>query len=158
MNWKALLAGLVLGLAPALLWPAPARAADDKKFDPKTEADKAAAEDAQERADRAAGKKGLHQRRFYGTFLLPSDPTAQANPDVVGTFVTDETDPKPNRTYQVKVENGNKEILASLQRNDAKKVGVQGKLRVDDKYLIVSGVTEPAPSPPAKERRSAGGV
>ena len=52
MNWKALIAGLVLGLAPALLCPAPACAAEGKdrakKSDPAAEAKEAAQEDADE--------------------------------------------------------------------------------------------------------------
>jgi len=162
MNWKALIAGLVLGLAPALLCPAPACAAEGKdrakKSDPAAEAKEAAQEDADEIADRIAGIKGKRQRRFHGTFLLPSDPSQQTSPDVVGTLVTDESDPKPNQTYLVKVEDGSKEIIETLKRFDTKKVWADGKLRNQAKYLIIRAVSEPGPTPRAPERRSAGGI
>jgi len=148
-----------LGLTAGLAGTASALAADGKKADdPKAEADKAAKEDADEIANRLAGKKGLYQRKFHGTFLLLSDPSEQTNPDVVGSFVTDEADMHPNQTYLVKVDGGNKQTLETLKHLDTKKVWAQGKLRVDNKYLIVSGVTEPAPGLPVKEQRTPGGI
>ena len=162
MNWKAWIAGLVLGLAPALLCPAQACAAEGKdrakKFDPKAEADLAAKEDADEIADRIAGIKGKRQRRFHGTFLLPTDQTDQTNPEVVGTFVTDEADQKPNQTYLVKVAAGSTEVLETLKRLDTKKVMAEGKLQVNDKYLVIRAVSEPGAGRPVEERHSAGGI
>ena len=155
MNWKALLAGLVLGLAPAFLCLKAARAAD---ADPAKEAADAAQEDEQEKQDRLSGKAGRLKRSFHGTFLLPSDPTQQPNPDVIGTFVTDDADQNPNQTYLVKMGTDNKEILATLQRNDTKKLWLIGKLRNQAKYLIVSGIQGAAPTPPPKDQRSGGGI
>ena len=51
-----------------------------------------------------------------------------------------------------------KEILETLKRYDGKKVEVQGKLRVDNKYLIVSQVAEPPAPPQAPGRRAGGGI
>lgn len=162
MNWKALIAGLVLGLAPVLLCPAPACAAEGKNkpkaANPEDEAKEAAKEDADEVADRLAGKTGQRQRLFHGTFLLPSDPSEQTNPDVVGTFVTDEGDMKPNQTYLVKVARDKKEVIEVLKRLDAKKVTLLGKLRNQGTYLIVMGVIESGPTPRVPERRNGGGI
>lgn len=147
-----------VGLAYTAPTLAGERSDKSKDADLEAEAQEAAKEDAQEIADRIAGKKGLHQQRFHGTFLLPSDPSQQTNPDVVGTFVTDDSDPKPNRTYLVKVDKGSKDVLEALVCYDAKRVMVQGKLRNQAKYLVVRSVTESGPTQRVLERRPPGGI
>ena len=145
-----------LGLISGLAGTAPRLSAADKsKTDPAAEAKQAQQEDEQDN-DPVERKK--RQRMFFGTFLLPSDPSQQTSSDVVGTFVTDERDRKPGRTYLVKVENGKKDVLAALKRYDIKKVQVGGKLRNigpdgEAKYLIVSGVIETSATPPVKDHR-----
>jgi hypothetical protein len=150
----------LLGLAAGLAGMTPVFAGEAKKKadDAATEAAKAAQEDAEELADRKAGLKGKRQLIFHGTFLLTSDP-AQTNPAVVGTFVTDETDKVPGQTYLVKVDNGNKDILDKLRESNAKKIGIFGKLRNENKYLIVQSVLETGATPATTPiRRSRGGI
>ena len=161
MNWKALIVGLVLGLVPALLCPAPARASEakDKPKDAEAEALEAAKEDAEEAAiTNMAEQLRKYQHEFHGTFLLPSDPSQKTSAAVVGTFVTDDKDRNPNQTYLLKVADGNKKLLETLKRFDMKKVTVQGKLRNQGKYLIATAVSEPAAGQPVQERRSGGGI
>ncbi|MGD0088839.1 MAG: hypothetical protein ABSE73_02865 [Planctomycetota bacterium] len=140
-----------LGLTAGLAGTALTHAAD-KPPDAKAEADQAAQEN-QDDMDRRRNGGVQSQRMFHGTFLLPADPSAQTNPDVIGTFVTDESDMKPNQTYLVKVEKGLKEVTEALKRNDTKKLTVHGKLANAAKYLIVVSVIEPAPGAPVKEQR-----
>lgn len=155
---------LFLGLTVALAAAAPTHAGQpkEKQLDLEAEAKQAAEEDAKEKADRRFGPAG-RQTAFAGTFVKLSDASQQLSPDVVGSFVTDKSDMKPGRTYLVKVENNNKDVLQALMRFDLKKVRASGKLRVigpdgEAKYLIVSSVIELAPTPPAKERRKFGGL
>ncbi|MGD0088837.1 MAG: hypothetical protein ABSE73_02855 [Planctomycetota bacterium] len=155
---------LFLGLSTGVAGTALTHAEEDKdkqkdsKAEAEEEAQEAAREDAQETADRAAGRTGQKQRIFFGTFLVPSDPSEQTNPDVVGTLVTGENDLKPNQTYLVKAEKRKKEIVEVLKRFDAKQVQVMGKLRNQAKYLIVMMVIESGPSEPVKERRKFGNI
>ena len=160
MNWKALAASLVLGLAFGLVCPRASRAAQpkDKQKDPTPEEE--ASEAANEEAAEAEITDMLQQlaklqRDFRGTFLLPSDSSQNTGRGVVGTFVTDKADKMPGRTYLVKVTSD--DVLKTLSRYDTKKVTVHGKLRNKDKYLIVDLVIEPPPPiPPTIERRSPG--
>ena len=149
--------GLTAGLAGTALTHAGEGKNKPKDPDAKTEAEDAAKEDRDEVEGRRQGKP-QSQRRFHGTFLLPSDPSQQTSPDVVGTFVTDEGDMKPNQTYLVKIDKGSEGVLEALKRNDTKKVTLDGKLRNQAKYLIVRGVSEPAPGAPVTDRRGAGGL
>jgi hypothetical protein len=127
------------------------------------EAKLAADEDAREAAE---GESGKQQRTFGGVFSLlpaPTDSTQTLSPDVVGSFITDASDAKPNRSYLVKVDIGNKSIMDALKRSADKKIRVTGKLRVinengEAKYLIVFSVLEAAATPAVTGRRKVGGV
>jgi len=147
-----------------LLCPATACAAEGKdkpkKFDPEAEAQEAKAEAEQEAKDRIAGVRGKYQRQFHGTFLLPAADAEQDNPEVVGMFLTDEIDKKPNQTYLVKMEKSGmeKEVLESLRCYDGLKVWLKGKLRNHNKYLVVSATSGPEPSPPVKIRQPPGSI
>jgi hypothetical protein len=151
-----------LGLAAGLAGTGPVRAeeAGKEKPDLEAEAKEAKAEAEQERADRAAGVKGKYQRKFHGTFLLPAGDPEQDNPEVIGTFFTDEQDKKPNQKYLVKVEKGGmgKELLESLMCYEGKKVLVMGHLRNQNKYLVVGAINGPTPSPPLKIRQPPGSI
>ena len=153
-QWVLLL-GLTVGLATTALTHAAQPKA--KPVDPEAEAKQAAQEDAQQQADRDKGIK--HQSKFTGTFAAPSDDSQKLSSDVVGWFITDPSDTKPGRTYQVKVADGNKAVLKTLLRFDGKKAQLTGKLRVLDangeaKYLVVIDVMEPSATPRAKQRGS----
>lgn len=159
MNRTHSLPSLILAVA---LTAVVARA---ESVDLDAEAKQAAKEDADQKAERAQGVTGKYQRTFYGTFQSTSQGSElqQANPEVVGTYLTNETDRKPGRTYQVKVENGNKGIIDALKRVEGKKAELIGKLRNigpdgEAKYLIVTQVVEAAPTRPATERRKFGGL
>jgi hypothetical protein len=150
---------LVLGLTSGLATTTPSHAAQPKAkpADLEAEARIAAQEEAQQQADRDKGIK--HQSKFTGTFAALSDDSQKTSPDVVGSFTTDASDPKPGRTYLVKVADGNKAVLKTLLRFDQKKAQVTGKLRVMDsngeaKYLVVIDVMEPSATPRAKQRGS----
>jgi hypothetical protein len=163
MNWETLLAALVLGLAPALFCQGLARAGEARKEKPDLEAEakEAEAEADEEKASRAAGVKGKYQRKFHGTFFLLSANDAQPdNPEVVGTFLTDEVDKKPNQMYLVKVEKGDmeKELLESLKCYEGQKTCVIGRLRNKNKYLVVGTINGPMPSPPLKIRQPPGSI
>lgn len=154
---------IFLGLTVSLATTALTHAGQpkNKPLDTDAEAKQSADEDAKEAADRAKGIKP--QRLFLGMFLLLTDSSQKLSADVVGSFVTDQSDTKPGRTYLVKVANGNKDILAALKRSDVKKVQVTGKLRNIGpdgvpKYLIVTSTIESAPTPRAPERRKLGGL
>ena len=157
---------LFLGLTVALAAAAPTHAGQpkpkDKQLDLEAEAKQVAEEEAKENADRRFGPAG-RQTVFAGTFVKLSDPSQNLSPEVVGSFVTDKSDMKPGRTYLVKVEKGNKDVLQALMRLDLKKTRASGKLRVigpdgEAKYLIVSNVIAVGPTPPVKERRKFGGL
>jgi hypothetical protein len=155
-NWVFFL--FFLAFAAGLAGTRPMRA-EEKKPDLAAEKKKEAEEAAKQAADRLAGNEGGFQRHFSGTFIL-NDSSQQDNPDVVGIFVTDAKDQVPQQGYQVRVAKGakEKEILETLKRYNGKKVEVQGRLRVDNKYLVVSGVIERAAPPKEPERRAGGGI
>jgi hypothetical protein len=152
-----------LSLAAGLAAPVLTHAGQPKpKLDLEAEAKQIAEEEKKEEEARRAGPVG-RQWQFVGTFHKHSDASPDLSPDVVGAFVTDTSDLKPGRTYLVKVENKNKDVLQALARSDRKKVRITGKLRMfgpdgEAKYLIVSAVTERAPTPPVVERRKFGGL
>ncbi|MCY3021072.1 MAG: hypothetical protein NTW87_18820 [Planctomycetota bacterium] len=154
MDWTLSL--LVLALITTLAGLAPAygaQTAQEKQKEREDEAKEAAREDAEDQALDLAQKIRTRQLEFHGLFLLQAD---KENSAVVGTFVGDERDKQPNRTYLVKVE---KEDLAkTLARYDGKKIALQGKLRNKGKYLLVAAVIEPAPGPARTERRALGGL
>lgn len=165
MSRKALAAGqlvssLLLGLALGLAYPRSTCAAQDqgkqKDPTPQEEAIQAAKEDEEEASvTDLLAKLKKYQSDFSGTFLLPSDPSQKSDRGVVGTFITDKSDRNPEQTYLVKVVSD--DVLKVLSRYDTKKVTVQGKLRNNGKYLIVSLVIEPPPPfHPQPERRSPG--
>lgn len=154
--WKlSLVLLLVLGL------PALARAGE-ADFD--AEAKQAAEEEEKEKQERAQGIKGKYQRKFLGTFTpLAGAPEAQnMNSEVVGTFTTNSSDLKPGRTYQVKLEGKNKDLLASLVASKGTVVEVTGNLRNtgpdgEAKYLIASSCQTTGATPEVKNRRKRGG-
>ncbi|HYG76116.1 MAG TPA: hypothetical protein VEK08_14010 [Planctomycetota bacterium] len=159
MQWVLLL-GLALGLTGTSLTHAgQSKANKDLEADDK----QAAQEEADEAAAREKGTVVTYQKLFMGTFVQLAEANEKVSPEVVGVFITNEADKKPGRSYQVKVQSGNKEVLAALYRLNQKRVQVTGKLRVIDangegKYLIVSSVLEAAPTPPVAQRRKAGGI
>jgi len=155
-NWKFFLFSLAILAGLAGMRP---NCAGEGKRDAAAEAKKEAEEDAKQAADRLAGDEGSFQRHFSGTFFL-NDSSEQDNPEVIGILVTDAKDQNPQQVYQVRVAKGamEKETLQTLKRYDRKKVEVKGKLRVGNKYLIVSVVVELAAPPQVPGRRSAGGI
>jgi len=162
MNLTHCLLSLVLAVGLATI--ARSHAGEPVDFD--AEAKQAAQEEAEQKAERDKGVTGKYQRTFFGTFqrLSDSDGNAQQiSPDVLGIFVTNAQDRKPDRTYLVKAESGNKGIIETLKKFDGKKSEVTGKLRVispegEAKYLIISMVVEVAATPPVKQRRNFGGL
>jgi hypothetical protein len=147
-----------LAFAAAFAGTQPVRA-EDQKTDSAAEAKKEADEISKQEDDRNTGSEGGYQRQFSGTLLLDDKPQDD-NPDVIGVFVTDEKDNVPQQGYKVKVAKGDseKEILESLKRYNGKKVEVMGRLRVDNKYLVISKVIERAAPPKEPQRRSGGGI
>jgi hypothetical protein len=156
-KWMLVL-GLSVGIATTALTT---QAAQPKnKTDLAAEAKAAAEEDAREAAE---GESGKQQRTFSGVFAPAAEGESSPNPAVVGSFVTDSSDVRPNRTYLAKLETGSKGVIEALRRNAGKKVRVTGKLRNigedgEAKYLIVTAVLEASPTPHATERRKRGGV
>jgi hypothetical protein len=154
---------LTLLLAAGVTFCSTAQAGE--AVDLEAEAQQAAKEEAEQKAEREKGATGKYQRTFYGLYqALPESGNGESiAPDVVGTFLTNETDRKPGRTYLVKAENGNKGILEALRKMHGKKAEVTGKLRNynpegEGKYLIVSLVVEVAPTIKRGERRKFGGL
>lgn len=156
--WKQ---SLVLVLVTVLGLPALVRAGD-VDFD--AEAKQAAEEDEKEKQERAEGIKGKYQRKFLGAFIslsaLPD--TQNVAGDVVGTFTTNSSDLMPGRTYLVKLEGKNKELLKSLISSKGAGVEVTGKLRNigpdgEAKYLIASSCQTTGATPEVKNRRKRGG-
>jgi hypothetical protein len=151
-----------VGLAAGLAGSAPVCRAEAGNAKPDLEAEEkeAKAEAEKEAAERAAGVKGKYQRKFHGAFLLPAADAVQDNPEVVGTFLTDEEDKKPNQVYLVKVEKSDlaKGVLESLMEQAGQKVLVRGHLRNRNKYLVVGGIEGPTPGPPVKIRQPAGSI
>jgi hypothetical protein len=151
----ALILSFCVGIATTALTT---HAAQPKnKTDLAAEAKQSADEDAQQQADRDKGIK--HQSKFTGAFAALADDSQKPSADVVGTFTTDSSDPKPGRTYLVKVADGNKVVLKTLAHFYGKKAQVTGKLRVFDpngeaKYLVVIDVVAPSATPRAKQRGS----
>jgi hypothetical protein len=153
---------LVLGLTVGLATTALTHAGQPKdKVDLAAEAKQAAEEEAKDLADHAQGIG--HQKVFVGAFTRRSDDSQKLGPDVVGSFLTGQADPKPGRAFLVKVENGKKEVVDALNRLDGKTVRVFGKPRVigpdgEAKYLVVINLIESGPTPPAVDRRKPGGL
>ena len=155
-NWKFLLFSLAILAGLAGMRP---DCAGEGKRDAAAEAKKEAEEIAKQTADRMTSNEGGYQRQFSGTLFLNDSPQ-QDNPEVIGYLVTDAKDEVPQRGYQVRVAKGatEKQILETLKRYNRKKVEVLGRLRVDNKYLVVSSVIEPAAPPKGPERRAGGGI
>jgi hypothetical protein len=156
----ALFVGLTFGLVASALTHA---GQPKPKLDLEAEAKQTAEEELKEALDHAQGIKA--QRVFWGTFSRLSDAPAgeKLGPEVIGTFVSARSEPKPGRTYLVKAEKGTKNVLEELSRYDGKPVKVHGRLRVigpdgEAKYLVVINVVSSGPSPPAVERRRMGGL
>lgn len=152
---------LILVLLMVLGLPSLVRAGDSD-FD--AEAKQAAQEDETERKEREEGIKGKYQRKFLGVFnaLTAAPDTQNMSSDVVGTFITNASDLKPGRTYQVKLEGKSKELLASLIASKGAGVEVTGKLRVlgpdgEAKYLIASSCQTTGATPEVRNRRKRGG-
>jgi hypothetical protein len=156
-NYWVLCLSLIIGLASTACAGQP-----KDKLDLEAEAKQIEAEEAQQKADHDKGIKGRHQRAFFGTFVAQSEMNENISPDVVGIFVTNQTDKKPGRRYLVKAENNSKNIVDTLKRFNQKNAQVTGRLRVIDengeaKYLVVSTVVEISATPPAVERTKLGG-
>lgn len=139
-----------------------------KESELEAEARQAAEEEAKEKLerDRLESDKRLQptfQSEFTGTFrrLSESQASELANPQVIGTFVTALTDPKPGRRYLVKVED--RLQIKALQPFEGKPVKLSGKLRNigpngEAKYLIVTGILTQSQTPPPVRRRALGGI
>jgi hypothetical protein len=86
-------------------------------------------------------------RQFNGVLMLGQE----ENPDVVGTFVDND-----GARRLVKVEH--KDLINLLKTYDGKKVALEGKLRNNEKYLVVLRVVEKVPGQKRTERRANGGI
>jgi hypothetical protein len=153
---------LFLGLTVGLATTALTHAGQPKdNVDLAAEATQSAEEEAKDLADHAQGIR--KQKVFEGVFTRLSDNSQKVAPDVIGSFFTGKSDPKPGRAFLVKVENGKKEVVDALNRSEGKAVRIFGKLRVigpdgEAKYLVAINLVDSAPTPPAKERRKFGGL
>lgn len=155
---------LVLVLVMALGLPALVRAGQPGAEDFDAEAKQAAEEEEKEKKEREEGIKGKYQRKFLGGFTALSAMSDAQNlsGEVVGTFTTNSSDLKPGRTYLVKLEGKNKDLLASLIASKGIVVEVTGKLRNtgpdgEAKYLIASSCQITGATPEVKNRRKRGG-
>ena len=151
---------VVLGCLAVMVNAASVLAADKKEHDSEAEAKQAALEDADQAKDHLHGESGKYQKIFRGLFhwYTEDEKAKQPNPEVVGTFVSDEADKNPGRTYLVKVLDNNSVILNTLKRSDSKKLLVQGKLRNAEKYLIIAVVDDSGASAPPRTRGGRGGL
>ena len=154
---------LLLGLTVAIGIQARAAHSKDATPDFDAEAKQAAQEAEQEAKDRAAGIKGKRQRTFIGTFSSVDPAQKKLAPDVVGMFVTNDSDKKPGRQYQVKLDSANKDLIDKLNAVEGKTAQIQGSLRVLDqngegKYLIAISVIPVAATRPAVEHRGFGSL
>jgi hypothetical protein len=132
------------------------RGAEKEKPDLEAESKQQADEDAKEQQESPDARRA-HQRIFNGAFVLLAE-TDNDNPDVLGQFATDNTDKVPGQVYLVKVKDKNPAVVEALKKMNGKKATLHGRLRVDGKYLVVYEVVMKGPTPPAKERRRAGGI
>jgi hypothetical protein len=129
---------------------------EKEKPDLKAEAKRAADEDEAEQKLPPDVRRAV-QRIFNGTFVLLAE-TDDDNPDVLGQFATDNTDRVPGQVYLVKVKDKNPGVVEALKKVNGQKATLHGRLRNDGKYLVVYNVVVKGPTPPAKERRRAGGI
>lgn len=157
---QVLICGMLAFFMSSALRSAAAEEGKKPAFDAAAEAAQAKSEDEQQMAERLSGVTGKYQKRFMGTFILltAEDKKDQPNPEVVGSFVTSEGDKFPGRTYLVKIAGKHPEILAALKRYDCKQIVATGKLRNQEKYLIVMSIDEIGVTEPVVERRPFGGI
>lgn len=162
MNRNVLWAG-ILGLTIGLSTNR-ALAEADKGPDFAAEQAQAEQEDADQAAEREKGIKGKYQKTFSGTvYMIGQGNSEEYSPDVVGIFVTDNSDPKPKRSYQMKLMRDSKVVTDALKKLDRKPAKIMGKLRVIDangegKYLMVDSISVDGPTTRVPERVSASGL
>ena len=157
VRWAGIL-GLTLGLAAN-----GALAAAEKATNFEAEQAQIEKEDAEQQAEREKGIKGKYQKVFWGTVYLIPQANAELSPDVVGYFVTNDRDPKPKRSYQMKLARDSKALADALKELDRKPAKITGKLRLLDangegKYLIVDSIMVEGPTQRVPERCSASGL
>lgn len=139
-------------------------AAAEKKTDFDAEQEQIDKEEAAQQADRDSGVEVTqYQKIFKGTLYLMHQASGELSPDVVGHFVTDLTDMKPRRNYQLKLAQGCEDLIETFKRFDGKPAVLQGKLRLigpngEAKYLIAESIIDEGPTPTVKERRSGSGL
>jgi hypothetical protein len=131
------------------------RSAEARRPDLDAEARQVAEEEAQEAKDRLQGKKP--QSTFMGIIQMRSDPDPD-NPEVIGAFLTDKSDVVPDQVYLLKVDKNNKLIIDAITKLNGKKAVLQGRLRNERKYLIVTNIVEMGATQPPKERFKRGGL
>jgi len=99
---------------------------------------------AEEEAEASLGENGAPGFSSAGRLALEP---ANGNAEVVGTFHTD------TAQYQLKL--ADPALLQLLKKHDRKTVTLTGALRNKGKYLVVSGVIEPA-APGVVRKKKAG--
>jgi hypothetical protein len=131
--------------ALALLCCAGALRAEDTQLD--KEAKAAAEEDAKEQA--AGEQEQIAAQKIVGGLLALGDQGSE-NPDVVGSLATTAT-----KLYLLKL--ADPTLMKKLVGYNGKQVSLMGKLRNQEKYLIVSAIAE-ATGSAAPDRKKRGGI
>ena len=125
-----------------MLVPVCAQAAEKKtkqELEQEKEAKDAAAEDEAEKA-MPENQQMKAIKNVDGRLVLVPPEDKDANPAVIGTLTS------ATASYQLKL--GEPALMAKLKTYDKKIVALQGRLRNEGKYFVVSGIVE----------KSAGGV
>ena len=155
---RSVILGLTIALAASRV-----PAAEEKATDFDAEQRQIEKEDAEQNAEREKGLKGKYQRVFLGTVYLLTHANEEISPDVVGNFVTNNSDKKPRRNYLMKLATDSQALKDALKRMNRKPAKVTGKLRFIDangeaKYLFVDSIEEEGPTLTVPERRSSSGL
>ena len=133
----------------SLVLMAGAPAARAEEASPADEAKEAAAEAEAEKTLSEADQI-LATKSVRGKLTLTGSDGGDESADVIGLLTE-----AGGKVYLLKLEK--KELLQTLQTFNGKSVGLQGKLRNKEKYLVVSAVTEPGGGA-APDRKKRGGI